>query len=118
MMEDGKIDGLQEDEIFLEEDVQMVIKEVLHSVLGDNVFTISKVDTWANNIVEGCLKKLTSLNKPYKYIVCCNIGQKCGAGIHVSNASLMNPRTDGRVVVSYEDNPTIQAVVCVYCLAI
>jgi len=94
------------------------VRDVLHAVLAEHVFTLKKVEDWTNNVVTGILKKLTALNKPYKYIVNCNLSQKCGAGIHVASASLMNPRTDGRVVVSFEDNPSIQALVSVYCLAI
>jgi hypothetical protein len=68
------------------EDVQNIIKEVkfrenlqngnplsqsLQSVEGtlqNAVYHPSKVPQWTNNVVEQCMKRLSALNKPFKYV--------------------------------------------------
>lgn len=45
-----------------------IIKESIDGVLQDATYTHSKVSQWNNAIVETCLRKLTSMNKPFKYI--------------------------------------------------
>jgi hypothetical protein len=38
-----------------------------------------QVSQWTSACLEGCMKRLTGLNKPYKYVVTCIIMQKTGA---------------------------------------
>ena len=77
-----------------------------------------QVDAWSENICEGVLKKLSGMKKNYKYVVTTTLTQKCGAGIHISRASIMDQDKDMIVKVDYESNPTISCMVAVYCLAI
>lgn len=56
-----------------------------------------KVAQWNSNIVELVLKKLTGMNKPFKYIVTCVIMQKNGAGIHAANACFWDNTSDGQL---------------------
>ena len=44
----------------------------------------TKVNQWTSNVVEGCLKRLAGLQKPFKYVVTCNFVQKAGAGMHTA----------------------------------
>ncbi len=39
--------------------------------IGMNAYQHAKVNQWSSNIVEQCLKKLTGLGKPFKYIGTC-----------------------------------------------
>lgn len=58
-----------------------------------------QVSQWTSSCLENCIKKLTALNKPFKYVVTCVIMQKngetwdmVGGGGRVGHASNM-PRT-------------------------
>jgi hypothetical protein len=49
-------------------------------------------------MVEVCLKRLTGLNKPFKYVVTCVIMQKNGAGLHTASSCYWDNTTDGEWV--------------------
>ncbi|KAJ1506087.1 Dynein light chain Tctex-type [Coelomomyces lativittatus] len=67
----------------------------IESSIQNHPYHHQKVGQWNTNIVEQCLKKLTSLNKPYKYIVTCIIMQKNGAGLHCANSCYWDQSSDG-----------------------
>ncbi|PRP87370.1 hypothetical protein PROFUN_01632 [Planoprotostelium fungivorum] len=50
-----------EEAAFVQEDVQNIIKET-------SSYHHAKVPQWTNSVVEQCLKRLTALNKPFKYV--------------------------------------------------
>lgn len=66
------------------------IEEVLKPVSYDE----DLVQQWVNTICEKCMKSLADLQKPYKYIVTCQIMQKTGAGIHTALSCYWNPQDD------------------------
>ncbi|KAG1676231.1 hypothetical protein FOA52_006448 [Chlamydomonas sp. UWO 241] len=76
MDDDGAFDGMTEDDLMDDAEVDTMVREAVSSVVADNAFAHNKIDIWANNCVEGCLKRLAALNKPFKYIVTCNLTQK------------------------------------------
>lgn len=53
---------------FVVDEVTLVIKESVESTIGANTYQHNKVNQWSSNIVEQCLKKLTALGKPFKYV--------------------------------------------------
>ena len=81
---------------FVVEEVCAVIQDSIASVIGEKMaFAEDKVGTWTNNIVEGCVAKLTALHKPFKYIATCIIMQKTGAGLIKASACFWDRCTDG-----------------------
>ena len=57
---------------FVVEEVCAIIQDSIGSVIGEQIkFADNKVGPWTNNIVEGCIAKLTALHKPFKYIATC-----------------------------------------------
>lgn len=54
-----------------------------------------QVGQWTSSMVEVCLKRLTGLNKPFKYVVTCVIMQKNGAGLHTASSCYWDNTTDG-----------------------
>ena len=94
-------------------EVDTMVREAITASVGDNQFLHTKIDTWSNNIVEGCLKRLAALNKPFKYVVTCNLTQKAGAGLHASSCTRWNEKTDGKLTVQWENN-TMIILVTVY----
>lgn len=102
------------DEQLLEDaEVDTMVREAISQVVGDNQFIHSKIDIWPSNIVEGCLKRLAGLSKPFKYVVTCNLTQKAGAGLHSASCTRWNQKTDGKLTVQWENN-TMIVLVTVY----
>ena len=85
--------------------------------IGDSQFAHNKLNIWTNNIVEGCLKKLAALGKPFKYVVTCNLVQKAGAGLHAASSSRWQDKTDGKMPVQWE-NKTLFVLTTVFWVAI
>lgn len=77
------------------DEVNAVIKECIESTIQNAPYHHNKVGQWNSNIVEQCLKKLTGLNKPFKYISTCTIMQKNGAGLHVASSCFWDNASDG-----------------------
>mmetsp|Transcript_5054 Transcript_5054/g.10976 ORF Transcript_5054/g.10976 Transcript_5054/m.10976 type:complete len:120 (+) Transcript_5054:127-486(+) len=115
--EEGAFDGLAEDDLMDDAEVDTMVREAISTAVGDNQFLHTKIDAWSNNIVEGCLKKLAALSKPFKYVVTCNLTQKAGAGLHAASCTRWNDKTDGKLTVQWENN-TMIILVTVYWLAI
>ncbi|KAJ3045301.1 Dynein light chain Tctex-type [Rhizophlyctis rosea] len=57
-----------EEKAFVKDEVDNVIKESIENTIQNAAYHHNKVAQWNSNIVEQCLKKLTGLNKPFKYI--------------------------------------------------
>ena len=114
-----EIDDIQSTEqgIFIKETVNAIIKESIETSLQSANFTQSKVSQWTSNIVESCIKRLTQLNKPFKYVVTCVIMQKNGAGLHTSSACFWDSASDGSVTYRWE-NKTMYCITSVFGLAI
>eukprot|EP00898_Chlorokybus_atmophyticus_P003043 jgi/Chlat1/373/Chrsp10S01491 len=64
------MDELQtsEESAFVAEDVNNIIKESIDLILLNAVYSHKKVGQWTSSVVEACLKRLTALNKPFKYV--------------------------------------------------
>ena len=54
----------------------------------------SLVPQWVDTICDRCMSNLAALQKPYKYIVTCQIMQKTGAGIHTATSCFWNREDD------------------------
>mmetsp|Transcript_5387 Transcript_5387/g.7282 ORF Transcript_5387/g.7282 Transcript_5387/m.7282 type:complete len:120 (+) Transcript_5387:170-529(+) len=109
--------GLREDQLITHDEMDTVIRESVESTLGTAAFQHNKVNPWTSNIVEGSLKRLAALNKPFKYIVTCALLQKSGGGMHIASTSLWDDKTDAKMTIMWE-NGTMHCIVTVYWLAI
>jgi dynein light chain Tctex-type 1 len=117
MEEDGLINGLTEDDLIDDAEIDTMIRESIVGALGDSQFLHAKIDSWSSNIIEGCLKRLAALSKPFKYVLTCTLTQKAGAGLHAASCTRWSDKTDGKLSVQWE-NDTIMVLVTVYWLAI
>ena len=115
--DEDRIEGLLEDELVDDAEVDTMIRETLSQVLGDSAFVHAKMDAWTANVVEGSLKRLASCSKPFKYVVTCNLQQRTGAGLHTACSMRCSEKIDGKLTVQWE-NSTIFALVTVYWLAV
>lgn len=75
MDDDGK-QGLEEDDLLDDAEVDTLIRAVIVQTVGDNQFDYQSASQWTSEIIEECLKKLAGLSKPFKYVVTCNLAQK------------------------------------------
>ena len=73
--DDGR-QGLQEDDLLEDAEVDTLVREAIAQALGETQFKHDMVLQWTNGIIEGCLKKLAVLAKPFKYVVTCSLSQK------------------------------------------
>eukprot|EP00762_Andalucia_godoyi_P005899 ANDGO_07007.mRNA.1 Dynein light chain Tctex-type len=103
--------------VFRPEEVSELVTECIESTIKTAVYNTSKVDQWTSSIIEACLKKLSSLNIPFKYIVTCIVMQRTGAGIHSACAAFWDTQSDAVCNVKWE-NDSMQCIVSVYGLAI
>ncbi|KAL7752023.1 hypothetical protein RI367_002551 [Sorochytrium milnesiophthora] len=53
---------------FIPDEITAMAKEAVESTIQNNAYHHQKVGQWNSNIVELALKKLSGLNKPFKYI--------------------------------------------------
>lgn len=115
----GAMDDLQssEEAAFVAEDVSNIIKETIDSVLQHASYNHNKVGQWTSNVVERTLKRLTQLNKPFKYVVTAVIMQKNGAGLHTASSCYWDNTTDGSRTVRWE-NKTMYCIASVFGLGI
>mmetsp|Transcript_22319 Transcript_22319/g.26852 ORF Transcript_22319/g.26852 Transcript_22319/m.26852 type:complete len:114 (-) Transcript_22319:179-520(-) len=113
------MDDLQtsEEAAFVAEDVNNIIKESIDSVLLNATYNHNKVGQWTSMVVEQSMKRLTALNKPFKYVVTCVIMQKNGAGLHTASSCFWDNATDGSRTVRWE-NKTMYCIATVFGLAI
>lgn len=115
--DDSQANDLAEEDLVDDAEVDTMVRESIHQVLGDAHFTHSKIDHWVANIIEGCLKRLAAFAKPFKYIVTCNLQQKAGAGLHSSCCTRWCDKVDGKLTVQWEGHD-IFLLVTVFWLAI
>ncbi len=73
--DDGR-QGLQEDDLLDDAEVDTLIRDTISQTIGECLFDHAQMSTWTDEIVEGCLKRLNNMKKPFKYVVSCNLAQK------------------------------------------
>ena len=73
--DDGR-QGLQEDDLLDNAEVDGLIRDTINQTIGDSLFDHANIKAWTTDIVDGCLKCLASQRKPFKYVVTCNVAQK------------------------------------------
>ncbi|CAE7892233.1 Dynlt1 [Symbiodinium sp. KB8] len=102
---------------FPDEEVNNHVRSALASVLNDaTLYSDEKVEDWTHQIIEGTLKGLREINRPFKYIVTMTIMQKTGAGLHTASAAVWDKRDNFRRVPW--ENADMRVMVIVYGLAL
>ena len=90
-----EIEGVEDDNSFPQEDIELKITEVAEEVLKDAMWDEAKVPMWINMINEKLMQGLMSLGKPYKYVVTVVMQQKTGAQISGAVSCFYENTTDG-----------------------
>ena len=89
----------------------------MEATLKEATYNPKKVNDWINSVVDGCLKQLQTLQRPFKYIVTCVIQQKNGAGMNTAATCFWDTNKDAYAKVLW-DNPTMHCIVTVYGICI
>ncbi|KAJ3211531.1 Dynein light chain Tctex-type [Clydaea vesicula] len=90
--------GSIEEKAFVVDEVNNIIKESIENTVQNAAYHHNKVAQWNSNVLEQTLKKLTGLNKPFKYIVTVTIMQKNGAGLHAASSCYWDNSSDVMVL--------------------
>mmetsp|Transcript_55926 Transcript_55926/g.89008 ORF Transcript_55926/g.89008 Transcript_55926/m.89008 type:complete len:123 (-) Transcript_55926:96-464(-) len=113
----------QEEISFNDEEVHKIVWQILESQLNEGDYNDERSNDWSNKICEDAVQQLTSLNKPFKYIVNCVLMQKNGAGLNSSTSCFWDTGNDGVVSIQWPkpnakniSNPTVTAVVTVFAI--
>eukprot|EP00906_Rhabdomonas_costata_P029292 RCo041354 len=97
------------------EEVAVIVKDAVDSVVGPTLqYDHSKVQHWINTIVETSMKKLTALNKPFKFIVNCLIMRRTGAGLHLASSTVWDITSDNLYLYKEESNKYLYCITTVY----
>ncbi|CAG9461412.1 unnamed protein product [Pedinophyceae sp. YPF-701] len=105
------------DATFVGDEVGTVIKDSIDEVLQNQQYEPRQVPQWTSSCLETCVRKLTNLQKPMKYIVTCVIMQKTGAGLCTACSCWWDNAMDGSRTFRWE-NKTMYCLVTVFGLAI
>lgn len=117
-MDDGGSDEL----VFVPEQVEPEVYDVIEAVLKDKVYSDHAVQTWIDEICSNLMKAMIDANRPYKYLISASICQKNGAGYHSSHACHWDAAQDNVLVARWpsekrkDPNARVQAVVTIYAL--
>eukprot|EP00164_Ancoracysta_twista_P001660 GFYU01002180.1.p1 GENE.GFYU01002180.1~~GFYU01002180.1.p1 ORF type:complete len:130 (-),score=30.87 GFYU01002180.1:234-587(-) len=109
--------GGSEENGFPTDDIQTLVRESIDVSVANATFQHNKVHHWTSGVIEQCLKRLSTLNRPFKYMVTCVIVQRNGAGMHTASSCFWDPNNDGFVTVRWE-NKTMSCFVTVYGAAL
>ncbi|KAL2622064.1 hypothetical protein R1flu_002269 [Riccia fluitans] len=60
--------AILEEGVFLADEINGIIKDSIDEAIVSSQFSHDKVTHWTNGIAEVCMKRLTNLAKPFKYI--------------------------------------------------
>ncbi|KAK2962175.1 putative very-long-chain (3R)-3-hydroxyacyl-CoA dehydratase [Blattamonas nauphoetae] len=100
------------------EEARDITKEILNQTFNSNTeFQTNRLDFWTASVVEGILKKLSTLKHQYKYAVTCSISQNIGAAAHSSCACLWDKSSDSYLTESFS-NDTMHVHVTVFGFAL
>jgi len=97
--------------------VKQEVQSAVEATLAQATYEHEKVPQWTSDVIEGVMKKLTGLQKPFKYIVSCIIMQKNGAGLHTASSCFWDNQTDGSCTVRQEYK-SMYCIVTVFGLGI
>ena len=64
-----EIEGVEDDNLITQDDVEQKVVEVLEEVIKDTVWEDKMVPVWINTICEKLIQNLVQMQKPYKFVV-------------------------------------------------
>jgi len=102
---------------FVSEEVTDIATKAINVTLEKVTYNKEKVSAWCAQIVDQCLKDLSKLEKPFKYIVTCIIMQRNGAPLHTAATAYWDTKTDGLCSMQVGSD-TMDCIVTIYAAQI
>eukprot|EP01104_Vermistella_antarctica_P021671 TRINITY_DN9978_c0_g1_i1.p1 TRINITY_DN9978_c0_g1~~TRINITY_DN9978_c0_g1_i1.p1 ORF type:complete len:110 (+),score=30.52 TRINITY_DN9978_c0_g1_i1:170-499(+) len=99
------------------EEMTLVMKEVVLSVVQGKEFNHNEAGEWVQTIVKKVTDSLGEKKTRFKYVVHCTVSQRGSCGQQAFTSCLWDPKTDGVTSYKYET----QAMTCsllVFALAL
>lgn len=103
--------------LFVAEEVQQQVVEVIGQVIGGASYSQSDVNKWSSAILEQSLATISRSVRGYKFVVTCVIMQKTGAGLNTGAACLWDAGTDSSCTARWE-NKSVTAIVQFFAIAL
>ncbi|KAL6042530.1 Dynein light chain Tctex-type [Balamuthia mandrillaris] len=107
----------QQGRLLTVEEVQQILKEATEETLIGQTYHHTSVSQWTKEIMDTCIRNLTALKKPYKYIVSCTILQKKGTGFHSASSCYWDSSTDASHSYRFE-NKTLHCMTTVFAVGV
>ena len=117
------MDDIGSDELnFVPEQVENSVFDVIESVLKEKVYDDAAVSGWVDEICSRITEAMVTANRPYKYLVTCQVMQKNGAGLHQAHSCHWDAAQDNVLVCRWpsekrkDPNARLCSIVTVYGL--
>lgn len=117
-----------DDNTFGDKELEKVITDSIDQFLLGKVYNEKMVPKWINEICEDVIKKLTDLQKPFKYAVNCVIMQRNGAGCVASHSCYWDASGADHIETyswpkektskTEQNKATIQCIVSIYAFSL
>jgi len=111
------MDDNEEQATFNVEEVHAIVHKVCNACLTGQGFLHSKIGQWTATVVENCLKELSAINKPFKYVVSTTIMQRSGASVQTATSQYWDTQKDNYAAYKWE-NEQMQCLTTVYGVSI
>jgi dynein light chain Tctex-type 1 len=99
------------------EEVNPILVEATEETLAGHQFLYADISKWTKEIMDTCIRNLTALKKPYKYIVTCVIMQKKGAAFHEASSCYWDSAND--LSFSYRwENKSMHCITSVFAISL
>ena len=117
-----QLDGVEDDNSFPAEEIDIKIQEVADEVLKEALWDEKKVPHWINSICEKLMQHLILMQRPYKYMITVVMQQKTNAVINSTNSCFFENTTDGSITTLFPPpsrpkehaSKTVQAMITVF----
>lgn len=98
--------------------IDKIAREKIEKTLGEEkVFKVDKVKRWTEIISRECVRDLVKLQKPYKFLVSCNINQRTGGSLVQHSSCFTDPVRDV-ITTTHWLNDVMHCIVNVYALTL
>ena len=117
------MDDMQSEELnFVPEQVEAEVYDAIEAVLKEQTYNDAAVAGWVHDVCAKVTEQLVAANRPYKYMVTCQIMQKNGAGLHTAHSCHWDAAMDNVLVARWpsekrkDPNARLCCVLTVYGL--
>ena len=83
------------------EQVEAEVYDAIEAVLKEKTYNDAAVAGWVDDVCAKVTQQLVAANRPYKYMVTCQIMQKNGAGLHTAHSCHWDAAMDNVLVARW-----------------